>query len=83
MRFSDDETLNVEARWTTLFVHGREVAIEEGLLVPIQVSFGGETIEVAPIIDWPRPTSNGIKIVASEIAKASIGFFRFIVTLHR
>ena len=46
IRFSDDDALNADARWTTLFVHGREVAIEEGILVPLHVPFGRDTVEV-------------------------------------
>ncbi len=45
-RFSDNEAHNADARWVTLFVHGRETAIAEGLLVPLQIPFGGEMIEV-------------------------------------
>lgn len=38
--------LDEEARWVTLHVHGREVSIEEGLLVPCKVRWNGELREV-------------------------------------
>ena len=38
--------LDEDDRWVTLFVHGRQVSIEEGLLVPCKVRQDGETIEV-------------------------------------
>ncbi len=38
--------LDEDDRWVTLFVHGRQVSIEEGLLVPVNVQQDGETVEV-------------------------------------
>ncbi len=38
--------LDEEARWVTLWVYGRKVSIEEGLLVPVNIQQDGEMIEV-------------------------------------
>ena len=38
--------LDEDDRWLTLFVHGRQVSIEEGLLVPVEVNFQGDMVEV-------------------------------------
>ena len=46
VRFSDDDDENAEARWATLFVHGHQVAIDEGLLIPMKIPFGEGVTEV-------------------------------------
>ena len=44
--FPNANHLDADARWITLHVSGRAVAIEEGLLVPYEFLHEGEVVEV-------------------------------------
>ena len=70
-RFSDNEAENADARWVTLFVHGRETAISEGLLVPFQVPFGGEMTEVC-FIDQLVVKYNGSEEILEPLAQEGL-----------
>ena len=70
-KFSDDEAQNADARWVTLFVHGRETAISEGLLVPLQVPFGGEMVEVC-FTDKLVVKYNGSEEVLESLAQEGL-----------
>ena len=88
--FPNANHLDDDARWITLHVHGRAVAIEEGLLVPYEFLYNGKVVEVcftdrlyakygaSPVI-MKRIVETGLDLLSESHRKDTVNLRRRVI----